>query len=1307
MVRVNDRHLKYKEVVVSAVNLLGIPNKDFAKNPLSFIHKIVNEYNNEFRQNRVNKRTPIIFYYLLCYEYNSTLNSPVPAPSVHLDKSFFNDILSYILCNHQNPNCDSIEFLYDIIVLQLKLYCSVPEVSNLFKDFVNCQSSLKLNGTNIYYKIIECFIDALYLKGSINHQEMIDDCLIILEDLNHWFEKIKNDEWNLFVSIVWKITLTLNHRTSLDHFWVLILNYSKDNWENSLKLLDDLINDVLASPSVERISLNFKCCHSEILWELIIRGLMSPEEQHHKYGLNSMKKIIQFIDKYQVIPSQVTNIVPFICCPKYKAIPSFAQLMNFFFSIIESLDRKQVHEIIPALCRLKLLVKFHDCHLTCFNCFDFIWLECIFKRALFHKETAVVKLGVINLLRLDPRYYYEDLLITLINALNSPGIYDNDQQDLEPQVVKELSELFVRAEYAQVSLTNWFICHASQITWEFIPLFYITYSLCKSGHMVNYPNEFNRWAEQELDALKIIVAKNLGAQSTLKNIFLFNIIDIIYHHIPDAIPFDFLLKIYLELESSGMSAKLITSSLLEHVTADQAAGYVLDCCSKLTTNIKEKTPDSVDLKGFSKMTAHLFEAQLIFKTSVCPELNVLSSLFDSIIIDQAPEHIDRNSHTRMLDLFSCFLAEVKKICSEEKINFIFNKFISNLESVLVSVMNTFEEPVNYSYKEMQVYAESFHSAAALTSAKTEDYREYFSKVQKAVEIAISQFKSPGPVNIVLVFALHINYTCVEYLPITENSSFMMLKNLCVQIFRIPRSKITRDQLILISYCCGLIMKTIHQFVSHSVIASTINANEILISIIYLIKIKSIIDNETVRSFTMLVLVKLMELRRLMPSSVASVQSIVDTLWNYLWKIERNEKFFCHCGELFNVVFALSTYSNEVLYEIGRKYFYEMYERSKNIPRLRKFIMKKLLTVEKNRFLRFGSLITKSFICDEENSEEKRQNFQVEIFALKFCDPEKVNRSEMYVIYPARLVILFCFVSFQLSISHIKESTALLLSTFEEQCDKCNSKNISVKSKIRVLQLLLLVQHKLLESEASRINDLISESIFKQTNEPLVMMLEQWLLIRIYLMYPKLRKNLGDMFDKAEQQKSNCITSVLFIFYHVSQNICIRERQQIFIANVLAKLESFRSDNQFVDLFAKIVLQKLLKISSPNLANVYSALESSVNKSLLANKYYKQWAEDFRFKKFNPYTNYSLRTIFYDLPRLMDRPKEEWILPELLEYETVHSLPDPLIRMPVNNSHSLENITKSQMVQIPYERFDKQDDNCSNAIEVIEVECMET
>lgn len=64
---------------------------------------------------------------------------------------------------------------------------------------------------------------------------------------------------------------------------------------------------------------------------------------------------------------------------------------------------------------------------------------------------------------------------------------------------------------------------------------------------------------------------------------------------------------------------------------------------------------------------------------------------------------------------------------------------------------------------------------------------------------------------------------------------------------------------------------------------------------------------------------------------------------------------------------------------------------------------------------------------------------------------------------------------------------------------------------------------------------------------------------------------------------------------------------------------------------------------------------------------------------------------------MDRPKEEWILPELLEYETVHSLPDPLIRMPVNNSHSLENITKSQMVQIPYERFDKQDDNCSNAI----------
>ncbi|XP_057336157.1 uncharacterized protein LOC130674750 [Microplitis mediator] len=1302
MVKISDRHLQYKQVVVSAINLLGISDEDFEKNPLSFIHKIVNEYNNELRQNHVNKQTVVNLYHLLCYEYNSTINSPVPASSVDFDKSFFKNILNYIVSNHQNSDSDSIKFLYEIIVLQLKLYCSVSEVSNLFKDFVKRQPSVKLNGTDIYYKIIECFVDALCLKDSINQQEVIDDCLVILEDLNHWFEKIKSDEWDLFISIVFKITRALNHRTSLDHFWVLILNFSKDNWENSLKLLDDLVDDVLASPSVEKISLNFKCCHSEILWELIIRGLMSPEEQHHKPALNSMKKIIKFIDKYQVIPSQVTNIVPFICCPKYRTIPSFEKLMNFFFSIIESLDRKQAHEVIPALVRLKLLVKFHDCHLTCFNCFDFIWLECIFKRALSHNETAVVELGVINLLRLNPQHYYEDLLITLINALNSPGIYDNDQPESEPQVVKELAELFVRAEYANVSLTNRFIYHASKITWEFIPLFYVTYSLCKSGHMVNYPNEFNRWADEELNALKIIVARSLGVQSTVKNIFLFNIIDIIYHHISDPVPFDFLFKIYSELESSGTSASVITSSLLEHVTADQAADYVLDCCSKLTKSIAEKKTDSSDLQGFAKMTAHLFEAQLIFQSSVCPELNALSGLFDSIIIDQTQEHIDKNNHTRMLDLFNCFLTEVKKICSEKNIDFMFNKFVSNLESVLVSVVNTFEEPVNYSYKEMKVYAESFQSAAALTSVKAEDYREYFGKVQKAVELVISQFKSPGPVNIVLVFALHINYTCVEYSQIKEHSSFMMLKNLCVQIFRIPRGKITRDQLILISYCSGLIVRTIYQFVN-SPIASTINANEILISIIYLIKIKSIIDNETVRSSAMLVLIKLMDLRRLMSHSVASVESIVDTLWNYLWKIEQNDKFFCYSGEFFDMIFALSTYPNDLLFQKGRKYVYEMYKNSKNIPRLRKLIMKKLFTVEKNGFLRFASLIIKSFLCDQENSEEKRKNFQVETFALNFCDPERVNRSEMYVIYPARLVVLFSFVFRQQMSCHVKEAIELLLSTLEEQTNKCSSKNLSVKSRIRVLQLLLLVQHKLLNTDASRIHDLISESIIKETNEPLVMMLEQWLLIRIYLMYPKLRENLWDIFDKAEQQKSNCITSVLFILYHVSQNIFVKERQQIFISNVLAKLESFRSDNQFVDLFSKIVLQKLFKIRSTNLINVYSALESSVNESLLTNKYYKQWAEDFRFKKFNPYANYSLRTIFYDLPRLMDGPKEEWILPKSLEYEMVHSLPDPLIRVPVNNPNSLENITKRQMVQIPYERFDKRDDNCNNAAEIIEVE----
>ncbi|XP_057326001.1 probable methyltransferase TARBP1 [Microplitis mediator] len=1310
MEKINNRDLLYKKTVVSPIDVIGILDDDFAADPLLVIHKIVNKYNKKIYQGFINEKIINGFYTVLCYEYNLKIDSTVSAAPV-FDKSFFKNIVKYINENYEKEPREFIKIFYEIIVLQLKLYCSESELSNLCQDFIEHQSSIKDNNIEVYYQVIECFVDALWLKAPINHQELMGVCLLILEEVKCWFKKFERTDWKLFISLIMKVLQVFDHKIILESLWTMS---GSNDWEKSLTFLSILIENILALPSDEMSSLNRDYCCAETLWQLIAQGLRSPVEQYRKQGLYCMKTILDFLDTRE-LPPAVSEIIPFIRCPKYGQEPAIKDLKSKFFLIMESLEEKQAHLVTPVLGHLERLIQLHVDHQSCANCFDSKWIQCIFERVLSHKTNGVIKSGVITLLQMDPRIYNEDLVTLLLNSLNATFIYDNPTPEPEPLVVKELAELFVKAESSQVALINQFVFLASTISWTPIPLFYVMSSLRKAGLMLNDPVECNVFTENELNSLESITDKYLNTQtSSLRNFFRDLIATVIFRFSIEP-SLDSLAKIYHLftrneiLHHSSISYCLLHKYIRNKLSTVAADDFVASGCHSLSGGKK------INVKSSAQMMAILYDAGKIFPSSGSLSLEAFATTVNSLINLESRPYADKNNYLQAISLLSHFLNYfVQYDGHDDHKKMIYNKFILHIKSVLAFVVKTSKQTDN-SLMEVEIYTQCFQ--VILKFFKKCDWFcpgdiwDYFDKIQDDTrQIIDHQSNDNQPINkIKLLFGLNILASIAEVVLLPNGLALQTMINLCQRPL-ISSDSQSNDRKVA-SDCYQLIAKIIYCLLAKSIQLD--DNQEVLLSLIKLVDW----GKESVICPVMKSLTSLVERRReFLIKDVSLVKSLVDDSWVNLWEMKRDSLFWESSICFIDCLMAIDALSDCLSMGVDAKnYVGKMNSRSQDIMGLKSLLWNRFRIPATNA-INYWELIISNFVDGNSGRGDRKMEQQTYVFMLnnfsfKYCYYSNRYLDHYKYIYidaflRAELIFLF--------IAPVKANpdlfpeiedrvVSVLLSALKAHQGKRYYGDSSLhRMKHRVMQLLLVIHPCLKEKSLMEIHEVIGECLIVESNQPTVRMMQEWLLIKLYLDYPEMVNKLWGLLERAKEERPGSITSIASIIYHVSKNIS-DENQQLFIKDAIYKLLSCAFSQQFVvRLYCQTVLSKLFDMIPSSEISNYDNLKKSIDESLLRGNMYKnsmKLSEDFYFTKFDPLKNYTLTTIFYDVPRLLNMAKDEWLLPEMLK-EIFVDAPyeyERNIHIKINNEHTLENLQlPSQMTKTRCQELDEEDISSSDS-----------
>ncbi|KAH0539284.1 uncharacterized protein LOC123259258 [Cotesia glomerata] len=1283
MEEINNRDQLYKKATVAPIEVIAILDSDFESNPLISIHKIVNNYNKKLSEGIINKKILNGLYTVLCYEYN--LPEADPVFPLDFDKNFFSNILKLITANHEKDSEDLIRPLYEILVLQLKLYCDVLEVTNLLKNFIEIYPK----DSEIFYKILECFIDALYLKHLSS--EILEDKLIVTE-LKIFFTKIEKKDWKIFISLVIKILRVFNEVSILPQLWEMILNDTND-WEKSLTLLNILIDYILAISSEEILSLNCKFCSLETTWQLIFKGLMSSVEQNRKQGLYIMKKILDFLEKH---PAKSTKLIPIINCPGYKKNPAIKELKKKFFLILESLEEKQGHLVTPVLAHLESLIKFHFDHLNCLNCLDSKWLQCIFTRALNHKTNGVIKLGLTILLKIDPVIYTQDLIELLITGLNTTFIYDNQTSEPEPVVVKELAELFVRAEYSEVLLINQFILQAGEINWTPIPLFYVISSLYKAGHMINSPVKSNLWTGDQLNSLETILDKFLHSQPlSLRNILRDFIADAIFKFAEEPIPLEVLARIYYSITrncliNSSLSCSALRMYLKDKLTSEAAENYIK------SANLSSE----VDIKSFAQMTAFLYDAKKIFKSSTCLSLKKFYEIYNSLINIESRPYADKDNRLKIISLFNWFFYYLRKYCSSKDQEFISNTFLPHIKSVLAFIIKN----LNHSSEEIYfIYFICFKNITKFIKNNT-IFREYLNSINSS---ALNSIVQNEVTNTKLLFTLTVIKSCVEYLETPNLEGVKSVMELCKRPLS-SENRISEERRVTFD-CYKLIGEIFLLLVSYSVDIIE-DYEEILLSLVKLIDWgKECVINSVIKLLPCLLTKKKINMEK----NMDVVKCLVEACWVNLWDMNRDDEFWNACKQFIECLMEINKF---VPLEV-REYIYKINFKSEDISGLRNLLWSKFWLLGEE-IINYWDVIMQSFIETNIGRERKieiqAQVFLFNNFDVKYCyDVNFCGKNDIRVyvetLFRAESVFLIieALKSNQKSVSEKEDDIVeMLLSILEAHRNKryYNDSNLH-KIKHRVMQLLLVIAsiHGLKEENLIKIHDTIGELIIVESNQPTVRMMQEWLLIKIYLDTPKLLEKLWGLLERAKEERPGSITSIASIIYHVSRNFS-GEIQQLFVKDATSQLLSCSFSQQFVvRLYCQTVLAKLFEmIPSSSVCN-YDILKKSIDESLLRGNMYKnsmKLCEDFYFTKFNPVKNFTLTTIFYDVPRLLNMSKDEWISPKIFEHlSSVYKLNNIDAQNFVNNEYTLENISPSQMTKTRCQELDEEEINLENSDDV--------
>lgn len=804
-----ELHNRYLHYPTLDISILQIISNEFEDNIFTVLHRLVQFYNCTLTEEKLTISKLEMCRMILCYEYQLTFS----CDEKHNDKKYkfdaektcFHSIKEIFPIQHTR-NTTEMLVLHDIIILQMVLYCNIKSIKQHLENFLNSSSCYIIyRDTRVMYmRILESFLESLRLyqllyKNIVNYEDEFKKLAsIYLEAVKSWMKKKEHTEWVSFASMLPMLMNTFAPEYILFPIWEYTLN-ERNDLKESLSILSIMADTCF----IDSTYIHNNMYSTDTFWLLILEGLRSSIQQYRKQAIFIMKKAIDSMKKVHIIELGLTkaSITPFICDESGDLILSIDCIKQKFFLVYEALEEKQYHLVAPALTHITSLIKASEQHKFCNNCFDPVWLQCIFEKVLQHENHNIVKWGIIYICKLDAIIVNDRFLELFVNVLNNNFLYECQTDDECPEIVKELLAFFIRAEEKKVDLVNNFLKKISQVIWGPIAIFYVIYALCTVPcKMIVH----SRWQTAELHAIKSLVEINLNMHShilrTASQIELWRTIPSYIQKIDDLTLFANILATFPFGEDSTkmiFSWNIITKWMEKILTKEDAIAFVKKICVEFSC---ENINSEMNPKTFALMICLLHDANLILSYKTCPAEKILNNWLCYLNGVDIRPYADIHSSINIIE-FIAHLLNFSVIQSSTKITQLISRYLHIIYKFLIKNMKKIAIKLTYEdYIRYVIIISSYTYNANILLLKN-DINNYIEQLQNESIYLLKNVQYP---SLGYLYALHILYLSQNILVLPVAYTFYTEHLLNIQEIHINideanlKGKVTSEYYLLLS-----------------------------------------------------------------------------------------------------------------------------------------------------------------------------------------------------------------------------------------------------------------------------------------------------------------------------------------------------------------------------------------------------------------------------------------------------------------------------------------------------------------------------
>ncbi|XP_011309831.1 uncharacterized protein [Fopius arisanus] len=1239
-------HRIFVNTSTSGFTLVSILDPSFENDPLKFIHKVFDIYQARVEKNTVDDKLHEAFYTLLCYQYQLHSQKKIHETVNHFsNKKLMNNLRKTLfICDDNNENIK--EVLYNVTVLQIILYLSEENLLQLWSeacDFINQQIEIA-NDPQTYFSIMEVFADAAVLRKKLFEKCRVEMPVKLLEGIKCWFQKIdenKSEEWTPFLSLLLKLTKAVTSRQLvLDTLWTCIIEYNPHTEKKSLTLLCGMIDDFLSEKSQDAIKLNVEFCLNDKISHLIVDHLTSNIQLYRKQAQFILDLITDYLKAYFQkvdVTDKNESILPFIFC---KDGLNSETIKSKYFLLLESLEEKQAHLVLPAMSHLDELL---DTSITHDPLLNITWVRCLFTRILNHDNDRVIKAGITALLRMELRIFDDKFITLLIETLNKTFLYEDQSSNPHPQVFRDLSQMIITAEQSEINITSKLIIAAANINWAPIPLFYMLEALGNNRELK--AAKHNTWSEEELAALRIIIDKHVKKQMKIMRApTLMNILKCITIYVKSTSDLINLGKIFYSIASDKVlkrgddNWRLIMDYLKENITEKLA--------------LENTTEGFALLKNGSENTS--VEALAILIVLLCDTGNIsiansLRELFIPLINSYKRPYANFSVLSKTLKMITCLInlaprendAYVIAICEFS-------------QSIFELIMSSLRSNWPKTYESATIYVEALgailkirHLSPTLSALINAKINAKDDELEEIVGL-ISKRDTP---LIRLWYTLHILCLIGD-----KGCNFIFYK-------RLPRTFATEGDGKIVSECYGRMAYIYYYVIAREEKLSGEFVDEFLTDkIAALTSARSDHAIPAITATLREIIIKLANCVEIIERQTQIIKDIIADLWQNLWDMNKTSEFWESAAQLMQLLLNEDFLGVIEFREISVYYVNDIIAKTDNTSPLRCMLFTQMMHLSGDNIIIFSDSILSSFLQTDIGKINKRIEMQTCCYILKnhtidILDEYFKSGLGVYtdVITRAALVILMARMDKKNS-ANFHDCVQQLLSMFKKLEGKRYFGDSNVhRVKHRIMQGILLIQENILEDDIVSVHDTLCHSILIESDQPSVRIMKEWCLVLIYTKNASLLDRIWDLFHLARENRPGSLTSVVSIVYHLAQTLYPSSETLKFLEKAVSHILPGCFSQQFiVRLYSQVILDKLLKMmdmSLPEHTDKYESIKNAVKESLrygnlMTNSV--KLLENFYFSIFNPNRNLSLQSIFHEVPRLTNVSMDEWITTKIFQ-----------------------------------------------------------